>query len=374
RIVEAIEALYPERLTEHVERLGHHAFHGQLWEKAVTYLRQAGGKAMARSANREAVSCLEQGLTALQHLPETRKTLEQAIDLRFDLRTSLHPLGDFEIGLGHLREAEALARTLGDQRRLGQLSVSLCHSLKDTGHTTEALAFGQRAQTIAESIRDAALQVTGNLYVGAACIWTGDYRQAEDRLKKGLRLLEGDLGRERLGLAGFPPVRIPCYLTWAHADRGEFQEGIAHDQEGLHLAEALDHPYSLAFVCWTLAYLHINRGELGQAIHLLERGEAVSREWNLTFFSVMNTGSLGYCYALSGRIAEGISMLEHALSAVEAMGFGAYRPLFLMYLGEAYVLADRLEDTLEFAGRALTVARERGQRPYEAWALRLFGE
>jgi tetratricopeptide (TPR) repeat protein len=41
---------------------------------------------------------------------------------------------------------------------------------------------------------------------------------------------------------------------------------------------------------------------------------------------------------------------------------------------EAYVLADRLEDALAFAGRALTLARERGQRSYQAWALRLLGE
>ena len=44
RIVEAIETLYPERLTEHVEQLAHHAFRGEMWEKAVTYLRQAGLK------------------------------------------------------------------------------------------------------------------------------------------------------------------------------------------------------------------------------------------------------------------------------------------------------------------------------------------
>jgi tetratricopeptide (TPR) repeat protein len=35
---------------------------------------------------------------------------------------------------------------------------------------------------------------------------------------------------------------------------------------------------------------------------------------------------------------------------------------------------DRLEDALAFAERALTLARERSQRPYEAWALRLLGE
>jgi len=48
RIVEALEALHPNRLAEQVERLAHHAFRGEVWEKAVTYLRQAGAKALAR--------------------------------------------------------------------------------------------------------------------------------------------------------------------------------------------------------------------------------------------------------------------------------------------------------------------------------------
>jgi predicted ATPase len=123
RIFGAIEGCYPDRLIEHVDRLAHHAVRGELWEPAVTYLRQAGAKASARSANREAVGYFEQALAALQHLPETRERLEWAIDLRFDLRTALFPLGEFERIFGCLREAEGLARMLDDQRRLGQLAV-----------------------------------------------------------------------------------------------------------------------------------------------------------------------------------------------------------------------------------------------------------
>jgi tetratricopeptide (TPR) repeat protein len=374
RIVGAIERFYPDRQIEHVERLAHHAARGELWEQAITYLHQVGAKALARSANREAVSCFEQALTALGHLPETRERLEQAIDFRFDLRTALHPLGEFERIFGYLREAEVLARTLDDQRRLGQMFVHMCHNLGNTEHQAEALTFGQNAQAIAESLGDVPLQVTGNLYLGAAYIRTGDYRQAEDLLLKVVRLLEGDRSRERFGQAGFPAVTARGFLTWVLAPRGKFKEGIIHGQEGIRLAEALDHPYSLAFMCWNFAYLQIARGEFSHAVRLLERGVAVSREWNLTFFSVINTGSLSYAYALSGRIAEGIPMLEHVLSDVETMGYGAFQQSFLVYLGEAYVLADRLEDALEVAGRALTLARERGQRGSEAQALRLLGE
>ena len=125
RIVAALEALAPDRLAEQVERLAHHAVRGEVWDKALTYCRQAGAKAVARAAFREAAAGFEQALGALRHLPESRDTREQAIDLRFDLRIALHPLGEYERGLDYLREAETLAEALDDQRRLGQVSAAM---------------------------------------------------------------------------------------------------------------------------------------------------------------------------------------------------------------------------------------------------------
>ena len=94
RIVEALEELAGDRVAEQVERLAHHALRGEVWDKALAYCRQAGEKAMARSAYREAVKCFEQALGALPHLPETRDTHEQAIDLRLALRSALTPSGN----------------------------------------------------------------------------------------------------------------------------------------------------------------------------------------------------------------------------------------------------------------------------------------
>src|SRR5262245_62139950 len=85
RIVQAVERLYPDRLTEHVELLAHHALRGELWEKAVEYLHQAGSKAAARCTYKEAASYFQQALEVLGHLPETRDTLAQAIDIRIAL-------------------------------------------------------------------------------------------------------------------------------------------------------------------------------------------------------------------------------------------------------------------------------------------------
>ena len=122
--MKAIEALHPGRLVEHVERLGHHAMRGEMWDKALPYLRQAGARALDRSAYPEAAGYFEQALTALTHLPEAGDMREQALDLRLSLRSALLPANDSARILAHLREAEALAVALGDSRRLGQIAGS----------------------------------------------------------------------------------------------------------------------------------------------------------------------------------------------------------------------------------------------------------
>src|SRR5437660_10344293 len=47
KIVANIEQLYPDRLDYQTERLAHHALRGEVWERALLYLRQAGLRVLA---------------------------------------------------------------------------------------------------------------------------------------------------------------------------------------------------------------------------------------------------------------------------------------------------------------------------------------
>ena len=53
------------------------------------YLRQAGRKAAARSALQDARAWFEQALGVLEALPESQSTLEQAFEIRLELRPVL---------------------------------------------------------------------------------------------------------------------------------------------------------------------------------------------------------------------------------------------------------------------------------------------
>jgi tetratricopeptide (TPR) repeat protein len=184
RIVEALEALARDQVGEQVERLAHHALRAELWDKAVTYCQQAGEKALAWSAYCEAVAAFEQALGALQHLPESRAMCALAIDLRLAMDEALWRLGDWGRVLASLREAEALAERLGDQRRLAHVSSEMADGFRILSDYEPALRAGQRALTLAIALGDNALQVEASLQLGLIYYHRGDYGRAITTLRQ----------------------------------------------------------------------------------------------------------------------------------------------------------------------------------------------
>ena len=162
RIVEALEALAGDRVAEQVERLAHHALRGEVWDKALVYWRQAGEKAMARSAYREAVGCFEQALSALPHLPEQRDTREQAIDLRLALRKALCPSGDSGAYPGVSARGRDPRRGPRRPASAGTgLALSVSHFYFGGAHD-QAIAAAQRALALATASGDAVLHALAN--------------------------------------------------------------------------------------------------------------------------------------------------------------------------------------------------------------------
>src|SRR5262249_12918104 len=132
RLVMALEALAPDRATERGERLAYPGLRGAGWDQAGGYFQQAGARATGRARVHEAVACFEQALQALAHLPEDGDTRGLAIELRLGLVRPLTALGEYRRNLALLGEAEALARTLDDRARLGQVLARMAHARMST--------------------------------------------------------------------------------------------------------------------------------------------------------------------------------------------------------------------------------------------------
>ena len=345
-----------------------------MWDKALVYARQAGDKAMARSAYREAVGSFEQALRVLQHLPEQRETREHAIDLRIILRSALIALGDTQRAMACLREAEALAAALDDPRRLGWVLRFVARQCYYESAHDQAIATAQRALTLAAAGGDAVLYALANQDLGNFYQAQGHYRRAMDCFTQTMAFLDGPRRRERFAELIFPAVYTPAWRAWCHAELGTFAEGRALAEEGLRLAEEVAHPPSLLTVSWGLGLLCLRQGDLPKALPLLERSMHLCQEVALSALFPMVAAALGTAYTLVGRVVAAVPLLTEAIEQAMTMGRRVYQAHCRLALSEAQLLAGRMEEAHALAERALALARERQERGHQAYALRLLGE
>jgi tetratricopeptide (TPR) repeat protein len=123
----------------------------------------------------------------------------------------------------------------------------------------------------------------------------------------------------------------------------------------------------------TAGYLHLRQGEFDRAVALLERGLALCRAVEMPAQLTLLLSTLGYARVLQGRFAEGLSLLKES---VEPSTFNRSTPFSFpfLFLGEAGLLARQIPQAAQSARRALEQARSRGERGWEAWALRILGD
>jgi tetratricopeptide (TPR) repeat protein len=374
RIVEAIERLSPDRLGEQVELLAHHAFGGELWEKAVSYLQKAGAKAADRSAHREAVSYFERVLEGLSHLPKSRQTMEHAVDIRIDMRSSLLPLGEQSKILERMREAEALAESLDDQRRLGQISAYLSGYFVQAGDdSTQAIENGKRALAIASAIDDFGLQVQANHFLASSYHAVEDYDRAFSHFRKNIESLSGDQIYDRFGLAFLPSVGARYQLVLLLAERGEFAEAALQGDEAIRIAEQANHPFSLCTAYFAVGDLHVRKGAIEKASAVLEHSLEICRSWDLRQNLPRVAAALGYAHAVAGRGEEALTLLNLANERARAVGLIS-RSMTGVQSIEGYLLIGKPEEATSLASRALESSRLHSQRSREALALYVLGE
>ena len=368
-----LEELFSGRIHDVVELVAYHFGRGQVWDKASTYFKQAGAKALTHSAHAEAVTCFEQAIAAVARLPESRDRQEQAIDLRFGLRNSLWPLGQIERLFEHLDEAKSLAESIGDRRRLGQISTYLSQSFVWVGEHDRGVEAGRLALSIASELQDFTLEIIAKYRLGQAYYSLGDYRQGVEVLQQTVASLTGDQLRQRFGLTTLPSVLFRDCLLRCLAELGEFAEGIPRGEEAVRIAESVEVSIDVVSASFGTGLLHLRQGRLQSAITLTERALRLC-ESHVPAWIPLIAGVLGSAYALSGRVAEALPLLERSVKGHADMRLMGTHSLLVCWHGEAALLDGLVEESSRLADEALELACTYKERGNEAWAHWLRGE
>jgi class 3 adenylate cyclase/tetratricopeptide (TPR) repeat protein len=354
RIVDAIETLHHNRLGEQVELLAHHAVRGELREKAVSYLIQAGVKAARHSAPYNAQGSYKQALVLLEALPDSRCKLERSFEIRLELRAVLVMLGETRMALQHLREAEVLAETLNDERRRGHVCALMSSLNCLHGELDEALTNGTRALTVAEHIGDATLRIVTETYLTQVYYYRCEYERV-------VEVATANLAAMSAGPVHYPanvpsPVYVQRWLVRCLAELGRFAEAAPHADEMLRFAEPTQSTYAVGMAHVTAGWCFLAKGDWAQARPLVERGVAEYRKGNISLSlphavasSAQVLAQVGETSGALDRLREGEELLERRIAGgtLDQSGMDYH------WLGRAALLLGRLDDGRRLADCSL---------------------
>ena len=246
------------------------------------YLRQAGAKAVARSANREAVGFFEQALVLLEKLPQTTETLTAALDTRIALGPALitvNGAGSPEVEASYLRAREIVDR-LGDASRRFPVLWGLWYFTFNRGQYPAAREAGERLLEVARSGDD-----SGQLLEAHHALWPtlsamGQPAAAAVHMEQGVALYDRAQHASQTFLYGGHDPGACCrsHLALTRWLLGQPDRALGPLQDALRLAEELQHPLtivnSLGFAAWT----HHQRGDREATAATSERLLALANE------------------------------------------------------------------------------------------------
>jgi class 3 adenylate cyclase len=282
-VVEAIERLYAERLTEQTELLAHHALRAQEPQKAVRYLQSAGERAAARSANHEAVQFFEQALEALQQLPTT--PLNEATQL--GIRIALGPALIATTGAispkveACYRDAVAQADRLQAAEKRFPALWGLWFVKFNRGEYDEAVSRADALLHAANESRDGGRLLEAHHSMWATLSAMGRSVEAVPHIEHGRRLYDREKHATQAFEYGGHDAGACSYWHRGLTDwvLGYPDRALEEAHVGARMARELRHPMTMVIALWFTAWLELQRGAREAAAASAEECWEISRTY-----------------------------------------------------------------------------------------------
>jgi class 3 adenylate cyclase/tetratricopeptide (TPR) repeat protein len=372
KAVEVMEGLFTDRLLEHAEALARHAVLGEVWDKAVDYLREAGTKAWTRGAVDESLERYDNALEVSRSLHQSPDNCRRSIDVRLDFHAPLFIVGQIPRLQELHQEAELLARQINDENRIARACTRLGVYSWAGARYREAVKYAEQALSVATT--DPELRVLATHTLAINHFHLAEYRLAIRLFQKNAQDFEAEAVKRYQGEFTSPYIMACSYLAWSFAALGEFQPALAYGDRGVEAAAAAGHPAGQAFAVNFAAIARFYKGDHEAAIRLCEHAVHLSEKHGLLFFLPIAYTTWGRVLARAGRAPDSIEYLQRAKDMWETMGLKVALCRFHLNLAEGLFRAGNLTRARPVADHALDLAVGASERGDEAEALWVIGE
>jgi class 3 adenylate cyclase/predicted ATPase len=373
-----LESRFPDTATAEPELIAHHYTEAGCPAPALEYWRQAGQRAIQRSANVEAVAHLRRGLELLPTLPDTPERARTELALQTTLGPALmatRGYGAPEVARAYER-ARDLCEQVGEPGELFPVLWGLWLLNLGRGRHAESRRFGEECLALARRIGDSGLLMEAHVALCVTLFLLGEFALARSHGEEGVALydpaqhrgLAFRYGNFDAGVAGRAYLG---YTLWA---LGHPDQAVKNDGDARALVQTLNHPYTHSRHFNWSGILHQLRRD---APTVLERSEAavpLAAKHGLALVLAVAPIMRGWALAMQGRGAEGLALIRQGLEAYRATGAEFQRPHFVALLAEVHGTLGQAAEGLAALGEARAAMEESGERYYEAEIYRLEGE
>ena len=360
RTGEAIEALFKERIDDHLAELAHHYSRSANTRKAAEYLFRAGSQSAARYAHSEAISRLSSALEFLKQLPDDAQRARQEVRVQFLLVRSLALLKGW--AAAELEPVYARMRELCAQIRDPALAFRVLYGQwlirwwKMDLHT--ALELADELLTVAEDVKDPAMLLSGNRARGLILLDLGELVSAKEHLEKALAVF--DLRQPLSQELEVRRVDSLSNLYFGLYKLGYPDRAWAKSREILEVAQRSSDPYVLAHSCQAAVH-NLIRGDDRAAQKRAEEMMARAEEMGLITLSAVASTWHGAALIAQGRYEEGIGEMRRGISATRATG-GTPRAWYLCLLASGLGKAGRPQEGLQLVEEGFASVAKTGEQ------------
>jgi class 3 adenylate cyclase/tetratricopeptide (TPR) repeat protein len=363
RAAQTLEALFSDRLEDHLSELAHQYDRGGNLGKAVEFLGRAGKRAFQQAAHSEAVGYFTRAIDLIKHLPESVDRDRQELDLWLAWGSShymaLGPSAAAELYAGRIRARE-LCEKLGDDKNLMEVLAGLCALYIARHELTRAREVAEQVLAIAGRVDDERGRATALSLLGIVLFLVGELDIARQHLERGLQGPAHGNGADEMIL---PTVLLLLGYPSAALSKG---------RDSLSSARRPSQPVSsIGRALVTDAMRHVLLRDSRTAIERAEEAFSITTH-GMPFYDARAIFCRGWAMAAAGEGEEGITEMQRSLPAL-ASG-GALFPLYLVTLAESFARHRRREEGLSTVAEGLRRVEQTGEKMGEAELHRVKGE
>jgi predicted ATPase/class 3 adenylate cyclase len=375
RTAEVLVERFPEIAEAQPELVAHHFTQGGLSEPAIVNWRQAGQRAIERSATVEAIGHLGKALDLLKSQPDGVERQRRELELQATLGSVLMAAKGYaapEVGAAYTR-ARRLCEQLDDTSQLFSVLRGLWGFHVVRAELQTARELGEQCLALAERTRTAAAMLWAHFQLGMTLFHLGDFTVAQHHFQQGLAAYDRERRRAPRALQD-PGVACLSYLAMVLAFRGHPDQARDASRQAVALAQELKHPFSVAYALTIAATTAQTCQDVEETRARAEAANAIAREHAIPYWWAYGPILGGWALAAQGRGEEGIALQRRGATAYQATGADLARPYFLALLADTYRRQGQADEGLAALGEALAMVDRTGERWIEAELHRLKGE